>query len=123
MIALLLAVVLSLAACGDGDRCDGALFDALYLEVVDADTGEPIEATVVVEQDGEPVGVTCSRRRTSSEPCLTWAAGPMLTGTFEVTVSAEDHQPAMETIEVTAGECGPNSVERQFALEPSPPIP
>jgi hypothetical protein len=123
VIRLLLAVLIVVAGCGDSDACDGALFDALYLEVLDAETGEPIEATVVVEQDGEPVAVSCSRRRTSSEPCLTWAAGPMLTGTFVVSISAEDHEPMMETVEVTAGECGPNSVELEYVLAPSAPIP
>jgi hypothetical protein len=118
-----LVLLLALAGCSDADRCDGALLDALYLEVIDATTGEPIEAMVTVIFEGDSIGVTCTRRLTSGEPCLTWAAGPMLHGTFEVSITAAGHEPTTATIEVSPGECGPISVERTFALDPSAPPP
>ncbi len=115
--------LLALAGCSDADRCDGALLDALYLDVIDAESGEPIEAMVVVTLDGEPVRVTCTRRNTSTEPCLTWAAGPMAAGTFEVANTADGHEPLVESIDVTYGECGPISVERTLELDRSPAPP
>jgi len=116
-------VVASLApACGDADRCDGAPADAIYANVVDAVTGEPIEAVITATEieSGESVPAECIARADETAPCTRWAIGYMRAGMFEVRAEAEDHLASTTIVDVAWASCGPESVELGLALEPAP---
>jgi hypothetical protein len=114
--ALALVVVLS-PGCDPAPSDTGCTLDArtsLVLSVVDAETGEEVDAMVTLRIDGE-----ASSEVDEGGPGR-YLLGLERDGTFEVTVSAAGYEPATREYEVTADECHVMTVEATLELVPSP---
>jgi len=112
--------VLSLAGCA-GDECDGATADALYVTVVDAASGDYVDAVLAVTHDGASVSAECVQRHATASPCELWAMGYQQSGAFDVAIAAAGYVEGHETVDVAWGSCGPVSEMRRVELVRTPP--
>ncbi|MCA9653437.1 MAG: hypothetical protein H6712_11295 [Myxococcales bacterium] len=94
--------------------CDLLAKSSVQLTVVDATTGEDVEATVTFLVDGEG-----PMQPDESFPG-TYALGFELEGSFDVTIVAEGYQTEMRQYEVTADECHVMTVQDTVELTPVP---
>jgi hypothetical protein len=93
--------------------CTLELRPSIVLDVVDAETGEEVEAMVAFQIDG---GATQESDRVGSEHSL----GEDEEGTFVVTVSADGYETVMSEYVVTQDEpCHVTTVEATVELVPS----
>jgi hypothetical protein len=86
---------------------------SVVLQIVDAETGEDVEAMVTYQVDG---GATRDSMNGGAQHYL----GAEEDGTFLVTVSADGYETVMQEYEVTADECHVMTVEATVELAPSP---
>jgi hypothetical protein len=107
--------VCAAAGCSSG-ACNDVRADAIYVEVVDGESGDPVRASIEATRNGNPAGVSCIVRKASESPCMVWAVGFQQGGTFELTIEAEDHESRMDTVQVPYGRCGPDSQMRRYEL-------
>ena len=115
----LLALVFALAplallstGCQEPISCTLELRPSISLEVVDAETGEDVDAMVTFQIDG---GATQESGHTGAQHSL----GEEEDGTFVVTVSADGYEPVMSEYVVTQDECHVMTVEATVELVPS----
>jgi hypothetical protein len=109
------ALILPFAGCGLADHsCSLEARTSLVLWVVDAETGDAVDATVTYLVDGEA----------PSEPPDRGVVGQHYLGleeegTFEVTASADGYESVTREYEVTADECHVMTAEETIELPPS----
>lgn len=87
---------------------------SVSLRVVDAQTGDDVDATVTFELDGD------GPRMPEEGWPGTYVLATEQAGTFTVTISADGYQTAMEEYEVTEDECHVETVEDTIELTPTP---
>jgi hypothetical protein len=104
MLTLLAA---SLAGC---QACDSDIRPSVSLSVVDAETGEDVDAMVTFLLDGE------GPRAPEEGWPGTYVLASETEGTFAVTISAEGYETVMREYEVTGDECHVESVEDTIEL-------
>jgi hypothetical protein len=92
--------------------CTLELRPSIVLDVVDAETGEEVEAMVAFQIDG---GATQESERLGAKHNL----GEEEDGTFVVTVSADGYETVMNEYVVTQDECHVTTVEATVELVPS----
>jgi hypothetical protein len=106
-LSLLALLGTGLAGC---QACDSDVRASVSLSVVDAETGEDVDAMVTFVLDGEG----------PNAPEEGWPGTYVLAseteGTFEVTISAEGYETVMRVYEVTGDECHVEGVEDTIEL-------
>jgi hypothetical protein len=107
-VALTSSAVLS-TGCQEPISCTTEARTSIVLEVVDAETGEDVDAMVTFQVDGE---ASQEALRSGSEYYL----GEEEEGTFVVTVSVDGYETMMREYEVTSGECHVMTVETTIEL-------
>ena len=112
---LLGAVVLPLGGCDLGTKsCTLEARISMLLEVVDAETGAPVEATVTYLIDGEEPSSPPEENGPGR-----YDLGLEDEGTFEVTVSADGYGSVTREFEVESDECHVKTVEATIELQPA----
>lgn len=111
---LLPSVLASLAVVGGGCvTCTDEARPSVQLTVVDAETGEDVDAMVTFTLDGEG----------PEEPEEGWPGTYVLAteteGTFQVTIAAEGYETVMREYVVGGDECHVETVEDEIALVPA----
>jgi hypothetical protein len=112
---LLLASLLAASASTGciGHTCTDEARSSLRLFVVDAETGERVDATVTFLLDGE--GPQSPEQGIDGEFWL----GSEDEGAFEVTIAADGYETAVRQYEVTSDECHVQTVEDTVELTPT----
>ncbi|MEM9455083.1 MAG: hypothetical protein AAGF11_12955 [Myxococcota bacterium] len=87
---------------------------SVTLQVVDAQTGDDVDATVTFELDGD------GPREPEEGWPGTYVLGTEQAGTFAVTVSADGYETATAEYVVTEDECHVETVDDTIELMPTP---
>jgi len=102
------AMIAGCVTCTDDARA------SVQLTVVDAETGEDVDAMVTFVLDGEG----------PNDPEEGWPGTYVLAseqeGTFEVTIAADGYQTVMREYEVTGDQCHVETVMDTIELVPTP---
>lgn len=113
---LVLSLVSALPiGCSEPTNCTSDARGSLALTVVDADNGEPVDASVVYLVDGEEPTSAPEKNATG-----VFGLGLEVTGTFEVTVSAAGYETVTEEYEIDADECHVITTHATVELTPTP---
>ena len=114
LLVSLVASLLPMSGCEEPISCTLESVASVRLDVVDAETGEPVDATVTFVLDGgEP-----------QEPEFEDGSGGYTLaseteGTFVVTIAADGYETVMREYVVTGDECHVETVSDEIALEPT----
>lgn len=110
----LASIVVPSSGCDEPITCSTEGRPSVVLSVVDAESGDDVDATVTYRIDGEepidPVNQVIPGE---------YQLGVEQDGTFEVTVSADGYAPVTQEYEVTADECHVTTVEATIELTPT----
>lgn len=99
--------------CDQGQSCTLESRPSVSLSVVDAETGEDVDATVTFELDGD------GPRMPEEGWPGTYVLASEQEGTFSVTISADGYETVMEEYEVGADGCHVDTVEDTIELVPT----
>ena len=112
--ALVLAALAAALGPGCTSECIPRAMASISLEIVDAQTGDPVDARVSYLLDAAgPLDAD------EDEPGR-YTLGLEDAGTFDVTVEADGYQTAMEQYVVRDGECNVQAVSDTIELSPAP---
>jgi hypothetical protein len=113
-LAVLLAPLLSMSGCEEPMTCTTEAVASVQLDVVDAETGDPVEATVTFLLDGDG-----PREPEFESGPGSYVLASETEGTFVVTIAADGYETVMREYVVTADECHVETVTDEVALVPT----
>lgn len=115
-LALLTLLAIGPASTGCIGTCTDDARSSVFLTVVDAETGEPVEAMVTFTVDGEGPREPDDGFGSTGQYTLAYEEE----GTFDVTVSADGYETVMEQYEVDSDRCHVITVKDTIELTPMP---